>query len=119
MCLRDWLAHWARAGIGYCAVARCGEPEVVIGFAGVRISRLDGEDVLNLYYGFGPSAWGQGLAGEAATAALESAWRLFPDTAVVALIRPSNISFGRLAERLGFQDSGNRDAAGRRVQALH
>ncbi|WP_182314547.1 GNAT family N-acetyltransferase [Streptomyces sp. SCUT-3] len=117
-CLEGWLDDWVRDGVGYCAVALRGQPEAVIGFAGVRVSRLEGEDVLNLYYRFVPSAWGRGFAGEAARAALDFACPLFPDTAVVALIREDNTSSGRLAERLGLQAGGDRDAAGRLIYRL-
>ncbi|MFD7924019.1 GNAT family N-acetyltransferase [Streptomyces sp. NPDC059740] len=114
-CLKDWLADWDRFGIGYCAVAPRDQPEDVIGFAGVRVGRLEDEEVLNLYYRFRPSSWGQGFAGEAARAALKLACPLFVDHPVVALIRESNMSSRRLAERLGFQACDGRDPAGRHI----
>lgn len=117
-CLRGWLADWVRDGVGYCAVASRGEPEALIGFAGVRVSRREGEEVLNLSYRFRPSAWGQGFAEEAARAALKFACPLFPDTDVVALIREDNMPSRRRAERLGLQPAGGRDPAGRSVYRL-
>ncbi len=101
--LRSMLDDWERDGVGYCAVARHEEPDVLIGFAGTRLTRLADVPVLNLHYRFAPSVWGHGLAGEAVGATLIVARRLFPDVPVVALMRDDNMSSRRLAERLGFR----------------
>ncbi|MDH6113880.1 ribosomal-protein-alanine N-acetyltransferase [Kitasatospora sp. MAP12-15] len=117
--LQTMLADWTRDSIGYCAVTRREDPGTVIGFAGIRVSQIEGKRVLNLYYRFTPSSWGYGFAGEAARTALGLARSLFPDTPVVALIREDNLPSRRLAERLGFESShGSRDAEGRCVHVL-
>ncbi|MBV2153319.1 GNAT family N-acetyltransferase [Kitasatospora sp. SUK 42] len=99
--LDGFVADWVRDGVGYCAVATREEPEVVIGFAGLCLYTLDGEQVFNLYYRFRPSAWGAGYAAEAARAAMAEALPRFPGVPVTALIRADNLPSRRLAGRLG------------------
>lgn len=78
-------AHWDEHGFGYWTVRlrEDGRPSGAerdtgraepVGFAGLRWSRWDGRDVLNLYYRFTPAVWGRGLAGEAARAGV-ALWR--------------------------------------------
>lgn len=76
--LTSMLADWERDAIGYCAVTTRQDPTTVIGFAGTRLSDLAGDRVLNLYYRFTPTTWGQGIAQEAARAALDLARTRFP-----------------------------------------
>ncbi|MFF2143924.1 GNAT family N-acetyltransferase [Kitasatospora sp. NPDC058190] len=99
--LDGFVADWPRDGVGYCAVATREEPGVIIGFAGLYLHTLDGEQVFNLYYRFRPSAWGKGYAAEAARAAMAEALPRFPGIPVIALIRADNLPSRRLAERLG------------------
>lgn len=117
--LEEMIADWAGDGIGYFGVARREDPEAVIGFAGTRFKDLGGVRVLNLYYRFRPTAWGRGLAGEAARAALRFARAHSPDIPVVALVREDNLASIRLAERLGMARSPDlKDEEGRAVYVL-
>ena len=116
--LTSMLADWERDAIGYCAVTTRQDPTTVIGFAGTRLSDLAGDRVLNLYYRFTPTTWGQGIAQEAAHAALDLARTRFPTSAVVALIRADNQPSKRLAERLGLHPTHTRDTAGRDIWRL-
>nr|WP_090759093.1 GNAT family N-acetyltransferase [Nonomuraea maritima] len=94
-----WLADWDERGIGYWAV-RLKEHDQVIGFGGLRRALVDGDEVLNLYYRFRPSAWGHGYAVELAGAALRVGKGLGP---VVAVIRDVNAPSHRVAERAGMR----------------
>ncbi|MBC3841080.1 GNAT family N-acetyltransferase [Streptacidiphilus sp. 4-A2] len=116
--LRVWLADWERDGIGYCLVVPRGNPAEVSGFSGLRVIELGGERVLNLYYRFVPSAWGRGLAAEAARAGLELAGRTLPELPVVALIGVDNLPSQRLARRLGFATDGTVDSENRYIYRL-
>ncbi|MFG1702414.1 GNAT family N-acetyltransferase [Nonomuraea sp. M3C6] len=92
-----WLADWAERGLGYWAARLVGESRV-IGFGGLRRAVLDGDEVLNLYYRFRPSAWGHGYALELVEAALRVGEGLGP---VVAVIRDINLPSRRVAEKAG------------------
>ncbi|MGN9837998.1 GNAT family N-acetyltransferase [Nonomuraea sp. H19] len=94
-----WLADWDERGLGYWAARPLGEPQV-LGFGGLRHSVLDGNEVLNLYYRFRPSAWGQGYALELAEAALRLGKGL---GTIVAVIRDVNVPSRRVAERVGMR----------------
>ncbi|MEV0704554.1 GNAT family N-acetyltransferase [Saccharopolyspora sp. NPDC050389] len=92
---------WASDGIGYWAIRLPGS-EDVIGFGGLRHWVEEGKSVLNLYYRFWPSAWGNGYATEMAEAALHWARRHRPDRPVVIVTDADNTPSVRVAEKLGF-----------------
>jgi RimJ/RimL family protein N-acetyltransferase len=102
--LELWARHWREEGYGYWTV-RDPETGQVLGFAGVR-PPLRGEDFINLYYRFRPSAWGKGYATEVGRAALALAAKAAPGRVVVALIRPKNEPSVAVARRLGMHPEG-------------
>lgn len=61
---------------------------------------------LDLGYVLHPSAWGHGYATEAARAAVSSAWGMFEDDRIVAIIDPANDGSRRVLERVGFEEIG-------------
>ncbi|NRQ38293.1 GNAT family N-acetyltransferase [Nonomuraea sp. NN258] len=95
-----WLADWAERGLGYWAVRRIGEPDI-IGIGGLRRAMIEDAEVLNLYYRFRPSEWGHGYALELAQAALRVGRDL--GGTVVAVIRADNVASWRVAERAGLR----------------
>ncbi|MFG1696405.1 GNAT family N-acetyltransferase [Nonomuraea sp. NPDC049309] len=94
-----WLDDWDERGLGYWA-ARPRDSQHVLGFGGLRHAVVDGRHVLNLYYRFRPSAWGNGYALELARAALDVGRNL---GTVVAVIRDINEPSRRVAERAGMR----------------
>src|SRR5258708_11738405 len=72
-----------------------------IGFGGVEHRVWREREVLNLYYRFTPSAWGQGYATELARTAVSLARIYLPQWPVVARTRANNIPSIRTAERAG------------------
>jgi RimJ/RimL family protein N-acetyltransferase len=96
--IRGFIGDWERHGIGYWAVERHGE---LIGVAGIKPVTVRGQACWNLYYRFEPASWGQGLAAEAARAALAVAAKLDPQRPVVARTRPDNAAAAGLAQRIG------------------
>ncbi|MEU9121579.1 GNAT family N-acetyltransferase [Streptomyces sp. NPDC048506] len=75
-----------------------GEP---LGFCGIKPMELHGMPVLNLFYRFATSAWGQGFAGEAAGAVTAWAARWVPDVPLIARVRPADLASQRVAVRAG------------------
>jgi len=98
--LRQCLQHWQVYGFGYWAVTHPHE-ENIIGFGGVEHLVWRHRDVLNLYYRFTPSAWGNGYATELARAAVALAQEHLPSWPVIARTRVENIASIRTAERAG------------------
>jgi len=83
-----------------------------LGFCGIKPMKLHGMKVLNLFYRFTPAAWGQGLAGEAATAVAAWATRQVPDLPLIARVRPANVASQRVAARAGLIRAQHLDGAG-------
>jgi ribosomal-protein-alanine N-acetyltransferase len=105
---RAWRAHWERHGFGYWVVRRQASSRV-IGFCGLKLTRLHEAPVLNLFYRFDPAVWGQGLAGEAVDAVVAAAP---PEPPVIARIRPANVASARVALRAGLRRAEHLDTLG-------
>jgi RimJ/RimL family protein N-acetyltransferase len=113
--LADWLEDWRRRGVGYWALEDESNQRVV-GFAGIRAIRAAGVELFNLYYRLAPEAWGRGIAGAAARAAVAWAHRDWPEVAVIARMQPGHVASERTALHAGLQRAG-RDPWGRTVLA--
>jgi [ribosomal protein S5]-alanine N-acetyltransferase len=108
---RRWDEHWRRFGFGYWVVRRRGS-DAPIGFCGIKVTRFNGGDVVNLFYRFDPAAWGNGLATEAATAVTGWAAENIPDRALIARIRPQNVASQRVAIHAGLARAEHLDTPG-------
>jgi RimJ/RimL family protein N-acetyltransferase len=104
-----WDEHWRVNGFGYWVVERDGE---AIGFCGLKVMRLHGREILNLLYRLDPSAWGGGVATEAATAVVAWAGANESVRPVVARVRPANFASQRVAERVGLRRAAELDTDG-------
>jgi RimJ/RimL family protein N-acetyltransferase len=98
--LRECLQHWSTFGFGYWAVMLA-EPESVLGFGGVERRLWRDQEVLNLYYRFTPSAWGQGYATELAQTAVTLAREHLSSFPVIARTRSKNLAAQQVAQRAG------------------
>ena len=108
---RLWDKHWRRHGVGYWAVCDQGTSEV-LGFCGLKVMQLANLEVLNLFYRLDPQVWGNGIATEAAIAAVDWAIAHRPDHPVVARVRPDNGGSIRVATRVGLQRAEHLDSPG-------
>ncbi|MCZ7437902.1 GNAT family N-acetyltransferase [Micromonospora sp. WMMC241] len=104
-----WDAHWRRHGFGYWVVCR---DDRRLGFCGLKVMRLHGHDVLNLFYRLAPAAWGDGVGGEAATAVVGWAAAHRPGLPVIARVRPDNVASQRVARRAGLRRAAHLDTPG-------
>ncbi|MDA3628600.1 GNAT family N-acetyltransferase [Saccharopolyspora oryzae] len=103
---------WDENGIGYWTI-RLAETGEVIGFGGLQHWDGDGDPVLNLYYRFFPTAWGNGYAPEMAAAAIDWARRHRPEHPVRIVTGSENRASIRIAEKLGFKFEEHRERDGR------
>ncbi|MZF89835.1 GNAT family N-acetyltransferase [Streptomyces sp. SID5643] len=108
---RRWDDQWQRHGYGYWVVRRQGSAQQ-LGFCGIKPMELHGAPVLNLFYRFATSAWGQGFAGEAAGAVATWASRHLPDLPLIARVRPANVASQRVATRAGLSRAQHLDTEG-------
>ncbi len=74
--------------------------------------KLGGLDVLNLFYRFDPSVWGQGLASEATTAVTAWAARERPELPVIARVRPANVASRDVARKASLTRAPHLDSHG-------
>ncbi|MEV6595334.1 GNAT family N-acetyltransferase [Actinoplanes sp. NPDC051346] len=95
-----WDDHWRRHSFGYWVVT-AGEERTILGFCGLKFVRFRDREVLNLFYRFAPTAWGAGVATEAATAVVRWADEHLPDWPILARVRPDNIASQKVAQRAG------------------
>ena len=106
-----WDDHWERFGFGYWVV-RFHDSEPVLGFCGLKFMMFRDERVLNLFYRLDPTAWGRGIASEAARAAAGWAAAHRPKDRIIARVRPDNVASGKVAVRAGLHRDERLDAPG-------
>ena len=82
----------------------------VIGFVGLK--RLPDMDEVDLGYRLLPDYWGQGLATEAARAALDYGLSQLGLERIVAFVDPENLGSKRVLEKLGMRCEGQVDYDG-------
>lgn len=95
-----WTRDWHELGFGFWAVRRR-QDKRVIGFGGLTRQTFRERPVLNTYYRFDPSAWGQGYATEMTGAALALARKMLPELPVIVRTRPENQAARAVAENMG------------------
>ncbi len=111
---RRWDQHWRHHGFGYWVIRECAadDQRLILGFCGLKLTRLASREVLNLFYRLDPAAWGNGIATEAATAVVDWATTHQPDRPIIARVRPDNVASAVVAERAGLQRAAHLDTAG-------
>ena len=96
------LHHWAEHGFGLW-VLRDRPSRTVIGRAVLRHLRVEGEDEIEVGYGFMPDYWGRGLATEITLACLQMARDRLRLESVVAITLPSNVASQRVMQKAGLK----------------
>ncbi len=94
--IADYTKHGF--GRGACILKSTGEQ---IGFAGLKY--LDELGEVDVAYRFLPAYWGQGLATEAARAALRYGFEELGLRRIVGLVMPENIASARVLEKAGLR----------------
>jgi len=106
-----WDEQWRLCGYGYWVVRHQGSDQQ-LGFCGIKPMDLGGMRVLNLFYRFATTAWGQGIASEAAAAVTKWAFRYLPDVPLIARVRPANTGSQRVAIKAGLSRAEHLDGIG-------
>jgi RimJ/RimL family protein N-acetyltransferase len=112
---RTWLrilgyaGHWALLGFGYWAVEERSSGRWVgeLGFADFKRGlspSLDGKPELG--WALSPEVHGRGYATEALLAAVRWSDAVWPGRETVCIIHPDNRASLRVAEKIGFRESG-------------
>lgn len=94
------LAEWDQQGWGHWAVEHGGR---IIGYTGFALPTFLPEvmPVPEIGWRLHPTHWGQGLATEAARAALAHGFGPLGFAEVVSIYQPDNVASGRVMERIG------------------
>lgn len=100
--INGWQLDWNTYGFGYWMVTLPNDPEV-IGVGGIKSIRWKDRDVLNLYYRFLPTAWGNGYASELARCAVDMRNNYLSNIPIIARVRSSNIPSLKVVEKSGLQ----------------
>jgi [ribosomal protein S5]-alanine N-acetyltransferase len=106
-----WDEHWRCFGFGYWVVRRHASPEP-LGFCGVKFVPFRDRRILNLFYRLAPGSWGDGVAGEAARAAVGWVHDRLPGHPIIARVRPDNVASQRVATRAGLARAEALDGRG-------
>jgi len=96
--IRSSLASFPAHGFGLWVVRRTGE-DAIVGFCGLSLTGEPPE--VELLYGLAPSAWGQGLATEAARAVLRYGFAELRLARITAGADVPNVASLRVLEKLG------------------
>jgi RimJ/RimL family protein N-acetyltransferase len=102
--------HWERFGFGPWAVVDRTSGDY-LGRVGLRRSEIGDRAGVEVLWSIDPARHGEGLAAEAAAAALGLAAELELEE-VFAMILPVNAASRRVAEKIGMERVGNVDHAG-------
>ena len=92
------VGHWHLRGYGQWTVVEK-STGLVIGRVG--LFNPEGWPGLELGWVIRRARWGQGFATEAATAALEWAWKTITEDHIISLIKPDNLASIRIAQKIG------------------
>lgn len=109
-----WDEEWTTRGLGYLVIRRRDAPDPTepLGFCGAKTVKFRGAEVLNLFYRLTPSAWGDGIASEAATAVVAWARTQEPTKKIIARVRPENTASARVATKAGLRRAPELDETG-------
>jgi RimJ/RimL family protein N-acetyltransferase len=102
--------EWEELGFGPWAVFDRAEDSFV-GRVGLQPRNLEGEEAIEVAWAIDPARHGEGLATEAALAALKLARQAGLDE-VVALVQPTNLASRAVAAKAGFREAGKIEHAG-------
>jgi RimJ/RimL family protein N-acetyltransferase len=100
------VKHWVDHGFGMWML-RDPATSALIGRAILRHLDVEGEDEVEIGYGFMPDYWGQGLATEIARACVRIGFDQLHFPSLVAITTPANIGSQRVMQKAGLHYERN------------
>ena len=119
---RAWLARLiakeaGMAPLGFWPVVERATGRV-IGHALLQYAKINGEDRVELGYGFARASWGQGYATELARALLRYGFDTLNLTEIYGVVIPENTASRRVLEKIGMHNLGMGDYNGFPIEVL-
>ena len=100
--IEGFIAAYAKNGFGKWAVISKASHEM-IGYCGIAVEIIDNRPERELGYRLEPKFWGQGLATEAASAALQYGFNQLKLPTVLGIVEPDNLVSVRVLQKLGMR----------------
>ena len=98
----SFISSYRKYGFGKWAVI-LKETNQLIGYCGIGVEEIDGKQETELGYRLSENYWGQGLATEAARAALDYGFNKLGLPDILAVVEPANTASVRVVEKLGME----------------
>lgn len=103
--IEDFITSYKEFGFGQWAVV-LKENNQLLGYCGISMDWIDGKSEKTLQYQIDSRYWGQGLATEAASAAIKAGFELFNLPYIFAIVERANLASVRVLEKVGMQYEG-------------
>jgi RimJ/RimL family protein N-acetyltransferase len=100
--IEGFIACYKEFGFGKWAVV-LRESGQLLGYCGIAVDQIDGKDEKELGYRLDSRYWGQGLATEAASAAIKCGFERFNLPYVLGIAERENVASVRVLEKVGMQ----------------
>jgi [ribosomal protein S5]-alanine N-acetyltransferase len=98
--IASFITCYEKYGFGKWAVI-LKDSNRLIGYCGIAVELIDGNNEKELGYRFDSSYWGQGLATEAASAVIKYGFEYLELPYIIGVVERSNISSARVLEKVG------------------
>ncbi len=100
--IEGFIACYKEFGFGKWAVV-LKESNQLLGYCGIAVDQIDGKDEKELGYRLDSRYWGQGLATEAASAAIKYGFEQFNLPYVLGIVERVNSASVRVLEKVGMR----------------
>jgi ribosomal-protein-alanine N-acetyltransferase len=100
--IQGFIASYRQYGFGKWAIT-FKESNQLIGYCGIAIEQIDNKDEREIGYRLDPKFWGQGLATEAASAAIQYGLEQLKFPYLLGIVERENKAYVRVLEKLGMQ----------------
>lgn len=100
--IENFMASYTKYGFGKWAVI-LKETGSIIGYCGLAVEILDGQEETEIGYRLDEPFWGKGFATEAASAALQHSLTNLKISDIIGIVAPENVASVRVLKKLGMR----------------